>query len=129
MNTFRAKFLASVAVLAVAALLTLAYTTATSAAPAPPKVPKVVYTIDGAINLTKNLAARNEITNPGVLNAILKQLDGAKDKIKAGDKAVAVNKLEATKNFIGAQADKHITQNGATTLLNYLTNLIKVLNA
>jgi competence protein ComGC len=67
------------------------------------------------------------ITNKGVANSLLAQLDAAQAALDRGQSGVAVNLLHAFINEVHAQAGKHIVADHAPHLAEHAQNVITAL--
>lgn len=69
------------------------------------------------------------IKNNGIKNSLAKKYENSLKSLKKGNKAPAINQLEAAKNEINAQSGKGIDPTAANILIRYTDNLIAHINS
>ena len=77
----------------------------------------VTATVDSLLMSVNRFASEGKIDDNGVLNSLVKKLQGVQDSIKKGQTTAAINKLGAFINEVQAQSGKHITTDAANLLI------------
>ncbi|MFC2134970.1 IPT/TIG domain-containing protein [Bacteroidota bacterium] len=80
--------------------------------------------LDTLISYTDRCYGYEWITNNGTYNSLTEKLDGVKKDLEKGNENAAVNKLEAYRNEVEAQKDKHVTEEGYKFLYYYAGYII-----
>ena len=85
-------------------------------------------TIEGLITHINHAVEMEHITNPGVANALLSQLNAAQAALDRGQAQVAINILQATSLTIEAQSGKTIEEPHGSHLVNHVQSVISALS-
>jgi 5'-nucleotidase/UDP-sugar diphosphatase len=74
-------------------------------------------TLEGAIDSMESFFEEGELDNAGILNSLLKKLEGAQGALSKDNAKAAANKLDAFLNEVQAQSGVHISTAAADSLM------------
>lgn len=93
--------------------------------PKPSSTTSPLAMLDELITLTDSVYKYNWITNKGIYISLSQKLENAKKNLEKGDDKSAKNVLEAFRNEVEAQKEKHITIDGYKLLYYYSGYIIE----